>query len=63
MRVISLNETSCAPSLMPSTTPVSCAGKNPLGISMYSQTVSETVARKASSVMNWCRSAMSSVRR
>ena len=39
--------------------PVSCCGKKPFGMTMYSTTVAATVARNTHSVMNWWRSTTS----
>ncbi len=61
-RVISSKETSCAASLMPMNSPVSCVGKKPFGITMKSPTLVATVAMKTISVTKRNRRATSSVR-
>ncbi len=57
-----VKDVSCAASVMPMMMPVSWVGKKPLGMITYSTTVSATVAMNTISVMNWNRSATSSVR-
>ncbi len=61
-RDIASNETSCAASVMAMMMPVSCGGKNPLGMMTNSTPVVARMAKNTISVMNRNRSAMSSVR-
>ena len=56
-------EVLCAASVTAMITPVSCCGRNPLGITTYSTTVPTSVSTATSSVSPWCRSETISVRR
>ena len=55
------NDIDCAASEMPWMTPVSCTGKKPLGMTMYSTTVSTNVATATSRVTAWRSSTQSSI--
>ena len=44
----------CGASVMAWITPVSCDGKNPLGMAAYSSTVSNSMASATHSVRVWC---------
>ena len=60
---MALEELSCADSAKPEMKPVSCCGKNPLGMSTNSATVAARVATNTASVMRSWRSAASRPRR
>lgn len=59
---MAVKEIDCGAWVMAWIRPVSCCGKKPLGITMYSSTVSAKVARATSSVSGWCRSTTCSMR-
>ena len=55
-------EMSCAASVTPRMSPVSCSGKKPFGMITNSQTVSATVPSMTISVTKRCRSATTKAR-
>ena len=59
---MALKETVCDPSEMPRITPVSCTGKNPLGMTRKRNTVVNSVATATTSVAVWWRRTTVSVR-
>ena len=59
---MAVNEMDCGACVMAWIRPVSCCGKKPLGIRMYSSTVSANVASATSRVSGWCRSTFCSMR-
>ena len=59
---IAWNDTSGEASVEPTRMPVSCSGRNPFGSTVYSRTVSTTVASVTSSMNTRCPSAQPRVR-
>ncbi|GCE79714.1 hypothetical protein MSKU3_1189 [Komagataeibacter oboediens] len=61
-RFIAVNDVDCAMTEIPWITPVSCTGKNPLGMTTASTPVSTRVTPNMPSVSRWWRSTTSSAR-